>query len=210
MVVGILEGRNAGRHNHKPCLHGRHPLPPPEPINSTRAAYHVPGPGTHDPNPRVLSTSRVYLAQGSEAHVPADLRSAKMGLPSEDLAFEDTFFSPLYVHSMFGPLSPWAVRTRHPHSCVRDTWHAIVFARSHSRTLIACFIPPSLLHPCVPPSYADHSEPAAADQLDAVIGHPTRGPAGHAHLMGPAQLWPRSTARVRARNPLADALARCL
>ena len=107
--VAILEGRNAGRHNYKPCLHGLHPLPPPEPIKSVRAGFHVPGPGTHDPNPRVLSTSRVFLAQGSEAHVPADLRSATMGLPSEELAFEDTFFSPLYVHSMFGPLSPWAV-----------------------------------------------------------------------------------------------------
>lgn len=97
----------AGHHNHQPCIHGLHPRTPPEPVRSARREFVVPGPGTHDPNPRVLSTSRVYLAQGSEAHVPAVLKGAKMGLDSEALRFEDTYFSPLYVHSLFGHLSPW-------------------------------------------------------------------------------------------------------
>ena len=98
----------SGDHNRKPCLRGLHPRPKPDPgFVSARAAFVIPGPGTYDALPRVLSTSRTFLAQGSASHVPPRLLNASHGLGSEALAFEDTFFSTLYVHPLFGKLSPW-------------------------------------------------------------------------------------------------------
>ena len=115
-VVATMSVLQSGDHNHKPCLHGLHPRPKADPvfasskpplITTARAAFVVPGPGTYDAAPRVLSTSRTFLAQGSASHVPPHLMNQNMGLDSESLAFEDTFFSTLFVHPLFGKQSPW-------------------------------------------------------------------------------------------------------
>ena len=74
---------------------------------SSRSLYKTPGPGTYDANPRVLTTSKTILALGPEAYLPNEQIDAVQGKTSEELAFEDTFFSPLYVHKLYGPLSPW-------------------------------------------------------------------------------------------------------